>query len=114
MGKPYEHGGAKFEIDDSEGCYLKVTYNSYAGYVGVNLSTTRGRDAPFCWFSGGNADRYVTKDGMTRGNSNGNTLRHNLDALCDALLREERQNQALQEFKPEEACEEMHRFVAEL
>ena len=43
----YEYQGKTFEINDSEGCYLVVTFKGLGGYVGVNLQGTATE--PYGW-----------------------------------------------------------------
>ena len=105
----YEYRGVKFEIDDSKGCYLETTYKDVTGYVGVFLSGTN--DTRYAWWV---ASSGVTKDGLTTGNSAGNTMQPNLHALCDWIIAElakrERQG-AFDEKAREQACDELHDFV---
>ena len=35
--KEYKYKSDTFELDDSKGCYIEVTYKGQKGYVGVNL-----------------------------------------------------------------------------
>ena len=37
MAKEYKHQGETFLLDDSKGCYVKITYKDQVGYLGVNL-----------------------------------------------------------------------------
>ena len=108
----YEYRGVKFEIDDSKGCYLEATYKDVTGYAGVFLDGTN--DTRYAWWleSGG-----VTKDGLTTGNTAGNTMKPNLHALCDWIIEELARREALRAFTPEareQACAELHDFVKEL
>ena len=105
----YEYRGVKFEIDDSKGCYLEVTYKDFMGYAGVFLKGTN--DTRYAWWVGSSG---VTKDGLTTGNSAGNTMKSNLHALCDWILEELARREATRAFTPEareQACAELHDFV---
>ena len=110
MTKQKEHRGEKFEIDDSEGCYLKVTYGELAGYVGVYLQGTE--DQPYGWGLSHYGWR-VTKDGLQDAN-NVSTIEEGLTRLCDALIREDQQRRGKAAFKPEEACSKVHEFYSRL
>lgn len=109
MGKEYRYEGETFLLDDSEGCYIKVTYKAHEGYVGVNLKGTP--EQPYCWYT---SSKHVTKDGLTLGNVHGPTIIDNLNVLCSAILRNARDAEARKEFNPEEACEALHEFVEKL
>ena len=105
----YEYSGVKFEIDDSKGCYLEVTCKDITGYAGVNLEGTK--DTRYAW---GVGSSHVAKDGLSAGNSAGNTMLLNLHALCDSLLEELARREAARAFTPEareQACAELHDFV---
>ena len=109
MANEYKYEGETFGLDDSEGCFIEVTYKDLVGYVGVYLQGTA--EKPFCWFTEKSA---VTKDGLNIGNSAGRDMEANLRALCETLLRQHRQAEARKAFKPEEACETLHEFVKSL
>lgn len=110
MSKTYAYNGEKFEVDDSEGCYLKVTYTDIVGYVGVYLQGTASN--PYGWALAQYGWRR-TKDGLQDASAVSNEQR-GLDRLCDALIREYRERQAKAEFKPEEACQQLHDFYKKL
>ena len=47
--KEYKHKGETFQLDDSKGCYAKVTYKHLTGYVGVNLGDRPSDQYPYAW-----------------------------------------------------------------
>ena len=105
----YEYRGFKFMIDDSKGCYVEVTYKDVSGYAGVFLNGTN--DARFAWWVESSG---VTKDGLTTGNSAGNTMQANLHALCDWIIAQHEEREQQRAFTPkarEKACAELHDFV---
>ncbi len=110
MATEYKYEGETFQLDDSKGCYVEVTYRDQIGYLGVNLEGTKG--TPFVWYS--NRPDVVTPDGMKFGNSNGPDEATNLKALCADLLRLQRQAEAREAFNPEEACKSLHEYVESL
>ena len=107
MTTDYKYAGQTFMLDDSQGCYIKVTYKNRHGFVGVSLKGTA--DEPYIWFPGD--DYPVTPDGLPHGNSFGKTLEVNLNALCDHLIREDRLEMDRKSFEPKDACDELHKFV---
>ena len=110
MGKEYKFEGETFELDDSNGCYIEVSYKGLVGYVGVYLQGTA--EQPYCWWAE-NAT-FVTADGLTNGNATGADIESNLRDLCRTLLRKHREAEGRKAFKPEEACESLHDFVKSL
>ena len=106
----YEYRGSKFEIDDSKGCYLEVSYKDLTGYAGVFLEGTK--DTRYAW---GVGSGLAAMDGLSAGSiSAGNTMLLNLHALCDWILEELAQREATRAFTPEareQACAELHDFV---
>ena len=107
MVKEYKYQGETFRLDDSKGCYVKVTYNNQVGYLGVNLQGSA--QSPYCWWDDG--DRPVTLDGLRFGNSNGVEEEGNLRALCASLLHRHQEAEAHKAFDPKEACHSLHEFV---
>ena len=105
----YEYRGVKFEIDDSKGCYLEVTYKDITGYAGVFLTGTN--DTRYSWWVDSSG---LTKDGLTTGTSEGNTMQPNLHAICDWIIADiaKREGQhAFDEKARGQACAELHDFV---
>ena len=45
--KEYKHQGETFQLDDSKGCYVAVTYKHLTGYVGVNLGKKASPKNPY-------------------------------------------------------------------
>ena len=111
MAKAYQYDGVTFTLDDSQGCFVEVKYKDQMGHVGVNLRGTK--EYPYGYTI--NDLHAVTLDGLSYGNrpSKG-TLQACLDALCRELLRLQREEDSRKTFNKEEACEELHKFVAEL
>ena len=107
--KKYELDGETFQLDDSKGCYIEVTYKDLVGHIGVNLSGTK--ESPFCWYTG---NTFLTPDGLTQGNSNSGGEEGNLHALCKALITQHRKTEAHKAFKPEDACAALHEFMEKL
>ena len=107
MAKEYKHQGETFLLNDSKGCYVKVTYKDQVGYLGVNLQGSA--ESPYCWWDDG--DRPVTPDGLRFGNSNSVDEEGNLRALCGSLLRRHKQAEARKVFNPKEVCHSLHEFV---
>ena len=109
--KEYKHQGETFQLDDSKGCYVAVTYKYLTGYVGVNLGEKTTGQSPYAWGIGkGN----VTSSGLKGGNSNGASFEANLDALCAYLLHAFRTEEAHKAFDPAKYCEELHDAVKNL
>ena len=107
MSKEYKYEEETFLLDDSKGCYVKVTYKNQLGYLGVNLEGSAER--PYCWWDDG--DRPVTPDGLRFGNATGVEEEGNLRALCGSLLRRHREAEARKVFNRREACDSLHEFV---
>ena len=102
----YEYQGKTFEIDDSKGCYLVVTYKDLVGYVGVNLQGTATQ--PYGWTIG---NENITPDGLQGIYDSGLLPGDNLDALCAYLIAQQEEADARARFKPEDACVALHEFV---
>ena len=109
--KEYKYQGETFQLDDSKGCYVAVTYKHLTGYVGVRLGLL-GKKAtdqePYGWLTD---SKQVTSEGLKFGNVNGPSFEANLDALCAALLSEFRAEEAAKAFDPEKYCAELHAAV---
>lgn len=110
MATKYAFEGETFQLDDSKGCYIEVTYGDMTGYVGVNLRGTV--KMPYSWWAEGSDP--VTKDGLTYGNSSGPCQKSNLDGLCRDLIRRQQEAQARKAFNQEAACKSLHEFVKSL
>ena len=46
--KEYKYQGETFQLDDSEGCYVTVTYKHLKGHAGVNIRVQRVDPASVC------------------------------------------------------------------
>ena len=112
--KEYKYKGETFQLDDSKGCYVAVTYKHLTGYVGVNLGNQATDQSPYVWDTGKNVQNHVTSNGLKLGNSNGPSFEANLDALCATLLREFRTEEAAKTFYPAKYCAEIHDGVKNL
>ena len=102
----YEYQGKTFEINDSEGCYLVVTFKGLGGYVGVNLQGTATE--PYGWTID---NQNITPDGLQGIYGSEMLLKDNLDALCAYLIAQQEEADARARFKPEDACVALHEFV---
>ena len=110
----YKYKGETFQLDDSKGCYVAVTYKYLTGYLGVNLGPKATDQSPYAWYTGKTAERFATPNGMKSGNSNGRSFKVNLDALCDQLLRDFRTAEAAKMFDQKKYCAELHDGVKNL
>ena len=116
--KEYKHQGETFQLDDSKGCYVAVTYKHLTGYVGVNLGEKASSKKPYAWYTAreiGGAD-CVTPDGMKFGivDPKGASFQAHLDALCAQLLSDFRTEEAAKKFDPAKYCAELHDVVKNL
>ena len=109
--KEYKYEGETFQLDDSKGCYVEVTYKSLTGCVGVNISDTATDKNPFSWWHERN--KFATPDGMTNGNSSP-SFEAARDQLCTNLLRIFRTQEAAKTFDRAKYCEELHEAVKNL
>ena len=108
----YKYREIEFEIDDSKGCYIEVAYKGLTAYAGIYLKGTPG--ARYAWWVQASG---VTKDGLTVGNSAGDTTELNLNAACDWIIGEiekREREQAFDQKAREQACAEIHDFVKKL
>ena len=112
MARQYRYKEEVFELDDSQGCYVKVSYKDKVGYLGVNLRSGT-QDNPYAWWSNPSTS-VITKDGLLGGNVNGGGLEDNLNALCTQVLAEYRQGEAHRALQPEVACQSLHNFLKTL
>ncbi len=105
----YLFQGEEFEVDDSKGCYLEISYKGEVGYVGVWVNGTE--QGPYGFSTGANT---VSDKGLTGGNVGIPTIESALNSLCGVLLSNYRQTEGRKSFKPDEACEALHDFVQKL
>ena len=109
--KEYKYKGETFQLDESKGCYVEVTYKHLTGYVGVNLRKNATGQSPYAWgISKGN----ITSSGLKSGSSSGASFEANLDALCAHLLHAFRTEEAHKAFDPAKYCAELHDAVKNL
>ena len=120
MPKEYKHDGETFQLDDSKGCYVEISYEGeVVGYVGVALNGGTNA-APYAYdYWDSNQSRWVyrrsevTPDGLERGASVPD-MNSGLEGVCFAYLSSLRAQRERAEFKPEAACEALHKYVEEL
>ena len=116
--KEYKYKGETFQLDDSKGCYVEVTYKHLTGYVGVNLGDQATDKNPYAW---GIPKEHVTSSGLKSGRVANASFESNLDALCARLLRTfraEEARKAVEEahkaFDPAKYCAGLHDGVKNL
>ena len=95
MGEEYKFEGETFELDDSKGCYIEVSYKGLVGYVGVYLQGTA--EQPYCWWAE-NAT-FVTADGLTNGNATGADIESNLRGFMPNVAKETSRSRRSQGFQ---------------
>ncbi len=104
--KTYKFEGETFELDDSEGCFVKVTFKGQVAYFGVNL-TDGTEDLPYTY--AGSWQAAPAADGLSWGYKAG-TYQQGLDRACGLLIA--RQQQIA--FDREKACKTLHEETAKL
>ena len=104
--KVYKFDGETFELDDSKGCFVTVSYRDEVAYLGVNLRDGSDR-RPFRY--AGAWQTSAQPDGLASG-SRVATFEDGLVGVCRLLL--ERQQQL--EFDREKACTALHDETAKL
>ena len=109
--RDYTYKGETFKLDDSNGCYVKVTYKGLIGYFGVNIRGTGTDQYPYSYLVGG--EENVTPDGMKWGDRS-QSFNEASDSLCTALVRMFRTQEAVQKFDPAKYCKELHDAVKNL
>ncbi len=114
MMKAYKYQDETFQLDDSKGCYVQVTYKYLTGYLGVNLAARATDQNPYVWDTDKRPEFYVTLDGLKYGFSSGVTFEENLDALCRRLLQDFRLEEAAKKFDRKKYCAELHDRVKNL
>ena len=107
----YKYKGEKFELDDSKGCYVKVTYKGLTGYFGVNNRGNGTDENPYSYLVG-DAEN-VTPNGMKRGNRSPSP-EDARDQICGLLLETFRDQEAVKNFVPAKYCEKLHDAVKNL
>ena len=120
--KEFKHDGETFLLDDSQGCYVAVYHaereGEPVGYVGVALNggTDMHPYAATYWSSANRNWAYgnrVTPDGLEQGGRMAN-IESGLEWSCQAYLNDLRELRGREAFKPEAACEALHKYVGEL
>jgi hypothetical protein len=120
--KKHKHEGEIFLLDDSKGCYVEVYHSEKKdeaiGRVGVALGN--GTDTkPYAWdfFQLASGDwayhAQVTPDGFSSGPTI-STVEEGLNQICGVYLRQLRELREREAFKPEAACDALHKYVGEL
>ena len=107
----YKYKGETFKLDDSKGCYVKVTYKDLTGYFGVNISGTGTDQYPYSYLVDGEED--VTPYGMTRGDQSPSP-EDARDRTFDVLLEKFRTQEAVKTFDRAKYCKELHDAVKNL
>ena len=108
MEKVYKYAGEEFLLDDSGGCSIKVTYKDQVGCLALASGGTA--DQPYRWTGGS----YAPPGGLSSGTSSGRDVERNLQGLCQYLIRQRRVEEARMAYKPDEACESLHKFIEDL
>ena len=111
--KKVEYKGETFQLDDSKGCYIEVTYRNLVGYVGISLQLGT-EEKPYAWWVpefGGSANSVVTKDGLTTGAGEYEEPTEALHILYNHLIHKYQEDESRKAFKPEIACEALHEYV---
>ena len=101
----YTYQDEIFQVDNSNGCYLEVTYRDLKGYVGVNLRPDATDETPYLFLTGRGMDA-VTDYGLRRGRRRGDSVEDALNGLCEWMMKvhsnrsfdRERHCRALDEF----------------
>ena len=109
--KEYKHQGETFQLNDSKGCYVEVTYKHLTGYVGVKSGKKATEQQPYAWYMD---KSFVTPDGLTVGIISGPSFEANLNALCAQLLSDFRTEEAAKVFDSAKYCAELHDIVKNL
>ena len=99
--KEYKYKGETFQLDDSKGCYVAVTYKHLTGHVKVNTGDNRSDQSPYRWSENGSSGPR-------------NSFKEALDTLCARLLRNFRTEEAAKAFDPAKYCAELHDAVKNL
>lgn len=106
MRKPYKFQGETFELDDSNGCYVKVQYRGQTGYVGVLTNPSAKQRF-------GRSITPGSAKGLNGGGSDSGDFQSSLDTMCGVLM-ENAKNADYHESLRAQACEEMHGFMNSL
>ena len=106
--KEYLYKGETFQLDDSQGCYIEITYKDQKGWVVVNISIEN--------YGYAITDRAaeVTASGVQSRYGARNTIMEAVDFLCLILLLNQKK---VDEYKPLDRialCAELHSFMDKL
>ena len=107
----YKYKGETFKLDDSNGCYVEVTYKDLTGYFGVNIGGTGTDQDPYSYYVGG--EEYTTPDGMTAGSSS-SSFNEARDLTCGELLEIFSTQEAAKTFDRAKYCKELHAAIKNL
>ena len=106
MEKVYKYAGEEFLLDDSNGCFIKVTYKDQVSCLASASGGTA--DNPYRWASGS----YAPPGGLRSGTSSGRDVEQNLQGR--SLINQHRIEEDRKDFNPDDACELLHKFVEDL
>ncbi len=112
MIKNREYQGYTFQLDDSDGSYIKVTLGDQTGYVGINL-TDGTLAAPYSW-SAPPLGKPATKKGLKHGVAVGGNVQNCLTALFQYMYKQQKTIEDPKRFDPASASDALHQFVHEL
>ena len=110
--KNREYQGYTFQLDDSDGSYIKVTLGDQTGYVGINL-TDGTLAAPYSW-SAPPLGAPAAKEGLEHGVSVGGNVQNCLTALFQHLYKQQKHIEDDKQFDPANASAALHQFVNDL
>ena len=118
--KEYKYEGETFQLDDRKGCYVEVIHEGGAiGYLGVALADGTS-ESPYAWNYRNpitNGWDYgpprITPNGL-QGGATVRTVEAGLTQICRTYLRLLNEKRQREEFKPEAACETLHKYLEEL
>ena len=108
--RDYKYEWKTFKLDDSKGCYVKVTYKDLTGSFGVNINGNATDQYPYLYWED---ESYVTPDGMTSGNRS-SSFEDALDKTCSVLLNRFRIQEDAKKFDRAKYCKELHDDVKNL
>ena len=112
MTKNREYQGYTFQLDDSDGPYIKVTLGDLTGFVGINL-TDGTLAAPYSW-TAPPLGAPATEDGLKHGVAVGGNVQNCLTALFQHMYKQQKNIEDAKQFDPANACDALHQFVDDL
>ena len=115
--KEHKYNGETFLLDDSEGCYIKITLAeepNIFGYVGVNLRSG-SKSRPYIWDGRPNGTGNLTPDGLTGWGwgAEVESIDAALNGVCSFLLGRRGESEWNVAAK-EDACKSLHEYVEKL